>query len=191
MAGSLQFIPQSAARMPRCTPLARSRCSALDIPIAIIAMNGRAIPSMNALDHAMPAGNLEIPICFDGDSPNIGPHLFPFGDPCTNHIPRLKAVDLARPSGTAPWEPQLVNITHAPALSPPGSDEQRGHLLPVHSFRSRWTIAHSIQPMAFRNAALLSIPFGPAPRACFDGQSRRLQAREEHPTRRVDRRGIL
>ena len=175
--GPTPCLHQTAARRPRCSHQGRKRRLALRIHITIIAINGRAITSMNALNHAMPAGNLEIPIGFDSDPPNIATTLFPFGDPCTKHIPRLKAVDLARPFGTAPWEPQLVNITHTPTLSPFGSDEQRDHLLPVYLLRRRWTHTHRIQPMGLGNAALLSIPFGPAPRACFDGQSRRFQAR--------------
>lgn len=154
-------------------------------------MNGHAIPGVNALDHAMPAGNLEIPISFDSDSPNIDPHLFPCGDLRTNHIPRLKAEDLAWPSGTAAWKPQLVDITHASALSPLGSDAQRDHLLPMELFWRRCSYARRIQPMGFRYATLLSIPFGSTSRAGLNRQTSCCEALIEQPPRRVDRRSVL
>src|SRR5260221_1082358 len=99
------------------------------IPVAIAAMNGRAITGMNPFDHAMPAGYFEVAVGFNSDTPHIGTDMRPFGDHCPHHIPGLETpmtfAALTMPDG----KPSLIYPTHLPISMPVGSDEQ-GHDTP-------------------------------------------------------------
>src|SRR6266700_3611469 len=54
---------------------------------------------MNALHYAMCAGNLKVPISFNGNASNICTHPFPSGDDCPNHVPVWNPKTLLGPFG--------------------------------------------------------------------------------------------
>src|SRR5438132_6894733 len=140
---------------------------------------------MNALHHAMCAGNLKVPISFNGNASNICTHPFPSGDDCLNHIPRLESKDFAWPFRAAPWKSPSVNITKLAALSASGCDKQGDNMLPLDPLWCRWPHAYSVEPMTLGNAALFPIPFCLAPRTDLDRQSCGFESFIERPTCRV------
>src|SRR6266566_5622518 len=132
---------------------------AFRIPISIVAVKGRAIAGVNAVDHPKRPGDCKIPIGLYRDSSHVGADLLSFGDHRAHHIAGLKTSDLARPFGAAPGKAPSIDIAHLPALSTFSRDEERNHLLPEYAFWHRLTHAHRIQPVRFWYPVLLSIPF--------------------------------
>ena len=120
----------------------------------------------------MSAGNFEIPVGLDRNPSHVGADLRPFGDHRAHHVAGLETVHLARPFGTAAWEPQFVHIAQLPALSPFRRDEQGDDLLKVDLLRRGRSHAYRVQPVRFGHATLCSIPFRPASCTYFQRQSR-------------------
>src|SRR5438034_2786567 len=115
---------------------------------------------MNALHHAMCAGNLKVPISFNGITSNICTHPFPTSDDFPNHVTRLESKDFALPFRAAPWKSPSVNITKLAALSAFGCDKQGDNMLPLDLLWCRWPYGYCIEPMTLGNTALFPIPFG-------------------------------
>ena len=115
---------------------------------------------MNPLHHAMPAGHFEVPVGFDGDTPDIGADMHPFGDHCPRHIPGLETqmvfAALAIPDG----KPSLIYPTHLPIAMTVGSDEQWHDAPEKVLIRGTRSYTDGIMPVRLLQASCHTIEFG-------------------------------